>query len=325
MDNLLGFIFKAVSVEPRYSKDLCLAAGTAVPCRACADVCPHEAISVGRGIEINEVDCSGCGLCVHACPTGALEVRPSVQKGVSLRCSKVKGEAASVLCLGRLEASELLKIIGTRDSVTLAHGDCLSCPIGGAAVLDAVSQSVEDARQLAALHGREIGFEVVQTDRFDETGTTSAVSRRELLRGGWRSLKERTGDLLAPLDPGEDDPDLPTEMQRRYRVIEASKPEPDGLVPWVLPDVAQNCIMCPLCTRACPTGAIERSYEKGQAGVLTLKPEICMGCGACMDACPVDAISMNDEVSWQRLSGGEQVVHEGGRTSGAQGSIAREG
>lgn len=323
MDNLFSFIFKAVSVEPRYEEGLCLAAGTSVACTACQDACPHDAIRVGRKVEIDPVDCSGCGLCVQECPTGALEPKVSFDRGASIKCSRVKGSAQTVHCLGRLQPSDLLRLLGAKESVTLARGACASCPVGSAAVGEAIERVREEALELASLHDRPVSIELIESEQLDESKSADAVSRRELLRGGWRSMQQGAGDLLAPLDPGDDERGLPSEMQRRYRIIEASGPEQDEQVPWALPRIGEECIMCPICTNACPTKAIERIFEAGSDGTLKLDPARCLGCDACMTACPVDAVKMDPQVSWGELSGGKREAYRRHHQREYPGSVSR--
>lgn len=328
MDNLLNLIFNATSVEPRYEEDLCLAAGKSVACTRCRDACPHDAITIKRrsakAVEIDPVDCSGCGLCVQACPTQALEGRVSIDRGAaSLRCSRVSGSASSVHCLGRLQPSDLLRLAGSEDKVTLARGDCAACPIGTAAVAEATLAVRDQAVELARLHGRSLAVEVVERDRLDQTRNADAVSRRELLRGGWRSVRSRTGDMLAPLDPGDDIASLPAEMQRQYRVIAASAPKPEEPVPWRLPRVSDQCIMCPSCVKACPTDALERVFETNGDGVLKLEPDRCVGCEACVEACPVGAVTMEEPVDWGELSGGQQEAYRRQADRERPGSVPR--
>jgi formate hydrogenlyase subunit 6/NADH:ubiquinone oxidoreductase subunit I len=327
MDNLLSLIFKATSVEPRFDEGVCLAAGKSVGCSACRDACPHDAITIRRGtakpVEIDPVDCSGCGLCVQACPSQALEARVSLGAGATLRCSRVAGTAPSVLCLGRLQASDLLRLASLDASVTLAHGDCRTCPIGTAAVVEALEAARGEALELARLHDRPLGIEIVEQASLDRRGQPGPLSRRELLRGGWRTLQQRTSDVLAPLDPGEDERDLPVEMQRRFRVIASSRPGAEERVPWRLPRVSDECIMCPACTKACPTDALERVFETDGDGVLKLRPERCMGCQACLEVCPVGAVTMEEGITWGELAAGEAEAYRRDPRRESQGSVSR--
>lgn len=327
MDNLFDLIFRATSVEPSYDKSLCLAAGRSTHCTKCREACPHEAITIRRQVEIDNVECTGCGLCVQVCPTQALEPKVSYDSGASVRCSRVRGSAQSVLCLGRLQASDVLRLVGSREGVTLARGECASCPIGSAAVAEAVAAVREESLELARLHDRKVRIEIVETEEFDGDSRGDTLSRRQLLRGGWHSLQQRTGNLLAPLDPGpgpdEKGHGLPVELRRRFRILNAAQPEPEALVPWILPRVNDDCIMCPACTKACPTGAFDRLFEEGGDGVLKLRPEQCVGCEACLTVCPVGAISMDDEVTWAELAAGQQEAYRRDSHQERPGSIAR--
>jgi formate hydrogenlyase subunit 6/NADH:ubiquinone oxidoreductase subunit I len=327
MDNLLNLIFRAAAVEPRFDEGVCLAAGKSVACSACRDACPHDAVTIRRGtakpVEIDPVDCSGCGLCVQACPSQALEARVSFESGATLRCSRVGGTAPSVHCLGRLQATDLLRLAGSDASVTLAHGDCRSCPIGTAAIVEAVEAARGEALELARLHGRPLEIQVVEQASLDRRGAPGPLSRRELLRGGWRSLQQGASDALAPLDPGEDERDLPGEMQRRFRIIASARPGTDDQVPWRLPRVSDACIMCPACTKACPTDALERVFEAGGDGVLKLRPERCMGCEGCLEVCPVGAVTMEEDITWGELSAGEAEAYRRDPRRENPGSISR--
>ncbi|MEX2534017.1 MAG: 4Fe-4S binding protein [Trueperaceae bacterium] len=313
MDNLLNFIFRAASVEPKYEEGLCLAVGKTNACTKCRDACPHEAITIRGKVAIDPVDCSGCGLCVQACPTQALEPKLSYESEAPLRCSRVGGSAQSVHCLGRLQPSDLLRLIGSGQEAVLARAECSSCPIGTAAVAEAVESVRSEALELARLHGREVSIEIRETDRLEKGSNSAPLSRRELLRGGWRAVQQSAGEVLTPLDPGpapgSHEHVLPTELRRRYRIISASAPEFETLVPWRLPRISDDCIMCPACTKACPTGALERVFEENGDGTLQLKPDHCVSCDACLRVCPVDAVSMDDRVSWQELSGGRQEAY----------------
>lgn len=127
-ENLLNFIVKASNLQPDYTAEHCIAAKQSVAaCHACRDVCPHTAITIYKEVEIDEIDCTGCGLCVQACPSQALKAKVSYQPGASLKCSQVKGGAPTVQCLTRLSPTDLLRLAGRKETVTLARGDCANC------------------------------------------------------------------------------------------------------------------------------------------------------------------------------------------------------
>ena len=330
--DLLGLVFKATDATPTYTAAHCLSVrGTG--CRVCADVCPHDAITVSRTVAIEPVDCTGCGLCVASCPSGALTPRGAPPKASALRCSQVPGEAASVVCLARLEATDLARM-GARDGhVTLARGGCDGCAIGDATVPSVVERTAARARALLALHDRSVTIDVIVTERFDPPRNERAVSRRDLLRGGWRSVQETSGTLLAPLERLADDEErpkgltLPREHGRALRWVTVSDLPADARVPFRLPAIGDGCILCPACTRVCPTQALKRVFDADAAGGarLELDGERCIDCDACVTACPVTVVHMRDDVVRSEIDGPPRVVYRAARTAESAGSVARGG
>jgi ferredoxin len=331
LDKLLNIFIKATNLQPDYTKEHCIAyKQTSTACKICQDTCPHEAISFKRNREvvIDEIDCTGCGLCVQACPSQALSTRIAVQPGVPLKCSQVKGGAQTVQCLTRLEPPDLLRLAGNQESITLVRGDCASCKIGDARVPDKLHEAFDRAQEIADFRGRPLKLDLLEKTHYDATDNPYAMSRRDLLRGSWRGLATTAADVLAPLAAEDDTKNsLPTTMQREYTVIKNASPEPDTSVPWVLPRVAEGCIMCPVCTNVCPTKAFRRDFHPaGKSGtVLLLEPERCNGCSACVSACPVHVITLDDQVTWGELSGGTQEAYYKDPRQVSAGAIARGG
>lgn len=325
MDELLKFAFRIADVRPEFTKSRCLAVRQSPgACKRCADVCPHDAVTVrSKGVEINDVDCSGCGLCVQACPSGALEPKLRISAGHPAKCSQVSGDAQTVHCLGRLQPTDLHKLLRGRSKLLLAHGDCANCEIGGAAVQDAIEKVAQEARELLMLRGSESEIIVEQRERLDDEEVAEVLDRRALLRGGWRNMAEGASTLLAPLDRDGPEGELPRESARLWRAFEVSQLEDETNVPWPLPVVDDSCIMCPICTRVCPTEAFSRTYDDDGGAALVLNPSRCIGCDACVGACPVDAIEMNPTPTWAEANTGPREVfrREGRSTDG--GTVAR--
>ncbi len=325
-ENLLNFIVKASSLQPSYTKEHCLAyKQSTAACSICREVCPHEAISFKRGKEvvIDDIDCSGCGLCVASCPSQALEAKVSYQPGAPLKCSQVKGNAQTVQCLGRLAPSDLLRLSGNKETATLVRGECAGCKIGNEDIPAALERMSERARDLARAQERPFGLEVKVESRYDATDNPDTLSRRALLQGGWRNLQHTAADALAPFDPGADDAlGLPKEMQRQYRLLEQAELDPAEPVAWAVPRVADGCILCPVCTNVCPTKAFQRAFEP-EGTKLMLEPEKCMGCNACVKACPVKVITLEPEVTWGELAAGPQVAYFKDPQEGPEGGVAR--
>jgi len=329
--DLMNWAFKQADVTPTFASQHCLAVRGG-GCRACAEACPHDAITITRTVKIEPIDCTGCGLCVAVCPSFALAPRERVVTDHTVRCSQVQGETTSVVCLARLQASDLVRMAAPGRPLTLARSDCANCDIGGAAVPVAIERAVAAARELLALHDRALELEVVETDRFEIPRDRVEISRRDLLRGGWKEIRRSGSVLLAPLEGfAEADEDavdrraLPVEHQRRVRAIELSAPEPDTAVPLRLPEVLDGCILCPSCTRACPTNAIRRVFDGDAAGGarLELDNDRCIGCDACVEACPVDVVRMRDDVTWGEITGPPRIVYRADRPAAPLGAVVR--
>ncbi len=332
MDTLLDFVLRAVEVRPAYEEARCIvvtrAPGT---CTACMDACPHDAITITSRVDIDAVDCTGCGLCVQACPSGALEPKLNVANDGNARCTKVTGSAQSVQCLARLQPTDIVRLAGSRGSATLGHGDCATCAIGSPDVPRVVSEAADRAIQLAGLAGRTLTVTVERRDSLDRRDRRDRVSRRSLLGGGVRSVKEAAGDALAPLERwlpqgepsgGDSRVDPSVEHRRQLHLLGLGSIAAETKVPFSLPRVADGCILCPLCTRACPTDAFSRTLEP-EGGVLHLDPERCVGCGACVPACPVKVITMDDDVSYGELTGGRVDAYRSDPERRAEGSHHR--
>lgn len=332
LDSLLGLVFRAMDVRPSYASERCLVVTRAsnAACRECVDACPHEAVQVvALRVQIDDVDCTGCGLCVRACPSEALEQRVGLGAGAPVRCSQVQGGAQSVQCLAKLSPTDVLDVSGGDGRAVLGRGDCASCRIGGPSVPAAVARTAAYAEELAKALGHEVRVEVTQTERLDQVGPGERLSRRALLRGGLREAGQAAATALAPLErilPAPDaEPglkDMPRERSRLVEALRAVDPPAETHVPFRLPRVADGCILCPLCTTACPTDALRRDLTP-EGGRLLLDPERCVGCEACVPACPVHVVSMDEDVTWGEVRAGEQVAYDSARDPGRPGAVHR--
>ncbi|GAA6755295.1 4Fe-4S dicluster domain-containing protein [Thermus thalpophilus] len=286
LDNLLNAFLKATDPRPRYTEARCLLYKNSVGgCDKCHQACPKGAVRLeGWRVELDEVLCTGCGLCTGVCPGLALEyplggIQEALIRGKGqLRCSKAEGKGEEVLCLGRLTPGLLAEAGSRFGRVVLARGDCDRCPIGGASVPEHLARMAEEARRYFPVE-----VEVRQGELPGEK-----VGRRELFQALLGSAKRTAADLVPelPLPQEPEEKGLPAEL--RLRLLAASRAEE---VAWPRIRVEEGCTLCPVCTNVCPTGAVYRVRE-GEEYALKLKVEACTGCGACVESCPPQVIRL---------------------------------
>ena len=114
-------------------------------CRACAAVCPTQAIAAGQQTLELGAGCTGCGRCQAVCPSAALEVEGfeidaqavvHTHAVVTVECQRAPAGngALRVPCLGGLPESTLLSLCAAQARVVLVdRGWCAACESGGGA------------------------------------------------------------------------------------------------------------------------------------------------------------------------------------------------
>ncbi|WP_038058372.1 4Fe-4S dicluster domain-containing protein [Thermus amyloliquefaciens] len=288
LDNLLNAFLKATDPRPRYTEARCLLYKNSVGgCDRCYQVCPKGAVQLESfRVELDEVLCTGCGLCTGVCPGIALEyplggMQEALIRGKGqIRCSKAEGKGEEVLCLGRLTPGLLAEAGSRFGKLILARGECATCKIGGPSVPEHLQRMVAEAQRY---HPVEV--EVIQGELPGEK-----VGRRELFQALLGSAKRTAADLVPepPLAAEPEEKGLPAELRLR-RLAAGRAPG----VRWPRIRVEEGCTLCPVCTNVCPTEAVYRVRE-GEEYVLRLKVEACTGCGACVESCPPQVIRLEE-------------------------------
>lgn len=312
-DNLVGAFLKLTDPTPDFSGARCLLERNAVGgCDQCQRACPNGAVSLeSYTVSLDEVSCTGCGLCTQVCPGIALEfplgpIQESLHRGKGqIRCSKVLGTGDEVLCLGRLTPGVLAESASRLGPLTLAHGDCASCKIGGATVPEKVQAVVEEGKRYFP------GLEATLTREYVQG---AGVGRREffgaMFGGAKRSAAELVPKVPMLMEQVEDARDeRPIELKLRH--LAAGRAEE---VRWPKIAVAEGCTLCPVCTNVCPTKAVERIRENVEGlsdeYVIMLNVSACTGCGACVESCPPQVITLS-EASKEELMGEAQELYRG--------------
>lgn len=272
-------------------------------CRACADACPRSAwIIDDERLGIDTSACDGCGLCIPACPEGAIfcdhgpnsaGIRTWNDRPAMFRaCERTSLESpdSRVPCLHATGAGELLRQY--RQSVTVwiaCAADCDACPRGRGQRL---AESVRQANALLQSRGlHPIVLTSLEPQSWLETlGQSTAYqgqpvwTRRSFFRGALRAA------LNTVLDPAA----LAGEEQADFTPPTAWLPDagPDALFlhsPAIDPT---RCNGCDACVRLCPHQVITLETT-GNEPCYRIDARRCTGCGICRDVCDQDAVRLN--------------------------------
>lgn len=213
--------------------------------------------------------CVTCGACAAACPTGALEWRPSWPVGEPpsvVSCDRARGgDGARVSCLSALGLGELANLVRVRGSVTVVRGECEGCPL--APSLGVWRRNRDRLRATLVALGEPESRLVERTGSPEErvvAGGRVDLGRRGFLFNLWGTRVAESGSALKRLADGHPGP-------RRESAGE-----------WSAPSILPGCDGCGRCSDACPTGGIVRDG----AGFV-VDPLLCApGCRLCAEVCP---------------------------------------
>jgi len=270
-------------------------------CRRCADICPHNAISLEGRLFVDEDRCTGCLLCTTVCPSGALEPNKgfdsclaklaTVQDPV-LGCGRTNDSSnAAMACLGGLSREHLLamhhlpSLSGTLLTLNLSRcGDCLNCSI--LPILKERLQSIADAGMDRG--GRRI---VLEDAEGRITVTHESIGRRSFFKSLRSTLFQSAAAVItATTDQSEHRSDYAEKRVPLRRLL--LNRTINGLTP-VLQELVHSrfdssisftpaCTTCQGCAAICPAGAL---LTKSQETNPLFLPERCTGCGLCVEFC----------------------------------------
>lgn len=286
-------------------------------CARCVEICPAGAIAIDDDIIVNERLCTGCMLCVSACPTDALDAsgqdffsvlgRLRKVPAPVLGCSAKPDIAAHVKtrCAGFLSEEHLIALaVFLPVPVQLNLTGCAGCGDSGIVeslnkrwnavsgkiprLLSAAIRLVEDAADLDyhdITYDRRGFFTALKNLTFlhasgvlDKSSTDTAATAYS---AKMVSVKRELLNRALSCAPGEVRSGI---VRHYYHTV----------------DVNERCDGCFACVGMCPSGAL-KAGEKESAPVLLFNASLCSGCGLCRDFC------MNNAVSIERGSDGHNL------------------
>jgi len=277
-------------------------------CNRCAESCHGRAISIQNGLEVTNDTCSGCMLCVSACPSGCFEIRRldfysvlSRLKGIPspvLGCSDEPCVVAheKTCCLGFLSEEHLMALSAfLQQPVQINLTACAACKNGF--IVEVLKGRLETIHEKTSA---AISKNIVLVEEEAELVFRDVFVGRRTFFKTIKTLAMRNAAALFP-------PETPKKGVSAYsgkkvpfrrallnRILPTLSGETYGEVLkhfYYTASVDRLCDDCFSCVAACPSGAFTTEQNESEVFLLH-KSSLCTGCGLCVGFCMNKAIQI---------------------------------
>ena len=305
MDNNSKYLLDIIAQEsrlPEINADACVYTSVdKADCKDCVDACPkHAWVLDAYALGLDTDACDGCGLCVPACPSGALHIHfpwairtfGGLQIALfACEFSDIDEETGTLPCIHALGLRQLLLMYNAGiQHLLVATAECEGCtrhrPTGIQHQLKQLNRLLDD-RNKPPMNILDRSSQVWKTifNRDEVISQGTQMPRRHFLRGGGQLLRRQLV-VADPLNLPEGRTAPPGQLL----------PAADDNVrwPWVPRLDERLCNGCDTCMKLCPTGALQLIVDEEES--LTkyqINPASCTGCDICTAVCELQAISIH--------------------------------
>jgi len=299
------------SCLPEIDADACVyAIFNQANCKACVDACPRQAwVLDDNALGLDTDACDGCGLCVPACPSGALHIhfpwiirKLGKQQIALLACeySDINEDTGTLPCIHALGLRQLLLLYNAGIKHLLVEtAECGKCCRNlqpdihpdihhRLAQLNSLLRERNKPAMKIFQRSSKLWKTIFNSDDVSNQGPQ--VPRRNFLRGAIQL--QQIQQLLSVTTPLNDPKYLTIPAGQLLPIVENTE------FHWPYsPQLNENrCNGCDACIKLCPTDALQLIQDENTSTTgYKLDPASCTGCGICTTVCELQAISVNSQ------------------------------
>lgn len=282
-------------------------------CKICFHICPHQAISDYRELDLSR--CTECGACMAACPSDGFADRGMddfheylIQASeIILNCPQAVPMGFEISCLGLLDRDLWLTLMvySYHKPVSLLTGVCSQCMDK-----DACANSVKLFKDIHAVWPDHPRIQIsVKPDsgEAEPTSPSQTKQRQEENVRNWRDFGRKKIENLLPGLAADETYNIP---KTRQWLAEALEIQAKIKIPFQALLVSDSCTSCGVCAAICPQGALTKR-QKGETIQLVLEAVKCVQCNRCIEICQPQALSLGIKQFDSLLLHGKILLHEG--------------
>jgi len=313
-------------------------------CEACFTICPVEAITPGKPPVFDTEKCQSCLACLTVCSLGAYSADDSVAEllnamthleasELELICERnlhaVQGSSGTSTgirvkgCLAGLGCGAYISLAAFGLEHILARTDaCSACEWG--TLPGQVVEQVSQAKQLLDAWGKAETITCVSelnnpVERPLWEAKNPPLSRRDM----FRMLAQHGKVVMARAIENEDVSNNRGLGRNHLRILGAVAHLPAARtgyagsvtdMDFARVSVSEVCTACAVCTRACPTNALQFEMNENETEyTLKFSARKCVGCELCIHVCAPSAVSVDHTPSFAEIFSEETVTLQEGQ------------